>query len=205
MDIEVERPTRLSASYPHEKRLAMRKKPTSKKSGSDFVRLSSMSDDHIDRSEIPEVSPEQFARAMVRRGLKTVPPKAQLRSALTSRYSIGFASRGVATKRELIPCYGHIWKPTRRTGPNTRHKLVRLFCSIFVASCRQDGCSIAQGEAETARAAAQPWDSFATTENPAGVMDTTGLEMKDYVFRHKTPSFSPAGFGVRGQIGPGFR
>jgi uncharacterized protein (DUF4415 family) len=37
-----------------------------------------MSDDEIDKSEIPEVSPEQFARAMVRRGLKTVPPKAQL-------------------------------------------------------------------------------------------------------------------------------
>jgi uncharacterized protein (DUF4415 family) len=37
-----------------------------------------MADDEIDTSEIPEVTPEQFARAMVRRGLKPVPPKAQL-------------------------------------------------------------------------------------------------------------------------------
>jgi uncharacterized protein (DUF4415 family) len=56
----------------------MRKKPTSKKSGSDVKRLSAMTDDDIDTSEIPEVTPEQFARAIVRRGLKPVPPKAQL-------------------------------------------------------------------------------------------------------------------------------
>jgi uncharacterized protein (DUF4415 family) len=56
----------------------MRKKLTSKKAGSDFARLSAMSDDEIDTSGIPEVSPEQFARAIVRHGLKTVPPKAQL-------------------------------------------------------------------------------------------------------------------------------
>ena len=56
----------------------MRKKPTSKKSGSDFGRLSKMRNDEIDTSEIPEIAPEQFARAIVRRGLKPVAAKAQL-------------------------------------------------------------------------------------------------------------------------------
>lgn len=37
-----------------------------------------MSDDDIDTSDVPELSPEQFARAVVRRGLKPVEPKAQL-------------------------------------------------------------------------------------------------------------------------------
>lgn len=56
----------------------MRKKSTSKKLGSDFKRLSAMTDDEIDTRDIPQVTPEQFARAIVRRGLESVPPKAQL-------------------------------------------------------------------------------------------------------------------------------
>ena len=56
----------------------MRKKSTSNKSGSDLARLAAMTDDDIDTSEVPEITPEQFARAVVRRGLKAVPSKAQL-------------------------------------------------------------------------------------------------------------------------------
>ncbi len=37
-----------------------------------------MAYDAIDLSEVPEISPEQFARAVVRRGLKPVRPKVQL-------------------------------------------------------------------------------------------------------------------------------
>jgi uncharacterized protein (DUF4415 family) len=56
----------------------MSKRSTSKKSGSDFDRLSIMKDSEIDTSDIPEISPRQFARAVVRRGLKPMPAKAQL-------------------------------------------------------------------------------------------------------------------------------
>ena len=56
----------------------MRKKSTSKKQGSDLDRLSAMTDADVDTSEVPEISPEQFARAVVRRGLKPIPAKAQL-------------------------------------------------------------------------------------------------------------------------------
>ena len=56
----------------------MKKKSTSERPGADFDRLSAMTEDEIDLTEIPEISPEQFARALVRRGLKPVPPKAQL-------------------------------------------------------------------------------------------------------------------------------
>lgn len=37
-----------------------------------------MAEDEIDLSDTPEISPEQFARSIVRSGLKPVRPKAQL-------------------------------------------------------------------------------------------------------------------------------
>jgi len=56
----------------------MKKTATSKKSRTDWKRVDSLTDKDIDVSEIPEVSPEMFARAIVRRGLKPSSRKAQL-------------------------------------------------------------------------------------------------------------------------------
>ena len=56
----------------------MKKKVTSKKSQTDWKRLKSMKDKDINLSDSPELGPEMFARAIVRRGLKPVTRKAQL-------------------------------------------------------------------------------------------------------------------------------
>ena len=56
----------------------MKKPNTSKKSQTDWKRLRAMRDDDIDYSDIPPVSPEMFARGVLRRGLKPVPRKKQL-------------------------------------------------------------------------------------------------------------------------------
>jgi uncharacterized protein (DUF4415 family) len=48
----------------------MKKKSTSKKSLTDFARLDKMKDEDIDLSDAPEITPEMFAKAIVRRGLK---------------------------------------------------------------------------------------------------------------------------------------
>ena len=56
----------------------MKKKATIKKSGSDWKRLSSTTPDAVDTSDIPEISPERFARAVVRRGMKPSVSKVQL-------------------------------------------------------------------------------------------------------------------------------
>ena len=48
----------------------MKKKITSAKSETDFARLDAMQDTDIDLSEIPEITPEQFARAVIRRGIE---------------------------------------------------------------------------------------------------------------------------------------
>ena len=48
----------------------MKKKPISKKSQTDFTRLDKMKDEDIDLSDAPEITPEMFAKSIVRRGLK---------------------------------------------------------------------------------------------------------------------------------------
>ncbi len=56
----------------------MKKAATSKKSRTDWKRVDALKDEDIDLSDIPKVSPEMFAKAIVRRGLKPVSRKAQL-------------------------------------------------------------------------------------------------------------------------------
>jgi len=56
----------------------MKKRTTSKRSGSDWKRVDALEDRKIDFSDTPELTPEMFARAIVRRGLKPLPRKAQL-------------------------------------------------------------------------------------------------------------------------------
>ena len=48
----------------------MRIKSVSPKSQTDFARLDRMKDEDIDCSDVPEITPEMFAKAIVRRGLK---------------------------------------------------------------------------------------------------------------------------------------
>ncbi|MBI5304375.1 MAG: BrnA antitoxin family protein [Chloroflexi bacterium] len=56
----------------------MKRSRTLNKSLTDWVRLDAQSDEDIDLSDIPEITPEMFARAVVRRGLKPIPSKAQV-------------------------------------------------------------------------------------------------------------------------------
>ena len=56
----------------------MKKPATSRKSRTDGKRVGALRDEKIDFSDIPELTPEMFARAVVRRGLKPVPRKDQL-------------------------------------------------------------------------------------------------------------------------------
>lgn len=71
----------------------MKKNATSKKSGTDFKRLEKMTDADIDLSDIPEVTPEMFARGIVRRGLKPI-VKRQLTLRLDSDVIDWFRSQG---------------------------------------------------------------------------------------------------------------
>jgi uncharacterized protein (DUF4415 family) len=53
----------------------MKRKRTTSASQTDWSRLDATKDDEIDLSDSPELTPEMFARAVLRRGLKPVPRK----------------------------------------------------------------------------------------------------------------------------------
>ncbi|MBC7900534.1 MAG: BrnA antitoxin family protein [Saprospiraceae bacterium] len=56
----------------------MKKENIMKKSETDWDRIRNMGDKDIDFSDLPEVTPEMFANAVVRKGFKPVPQKKQL-------------------------------------------------------------------------------------------------------------------------------
>lgn len=56
----------------------MNKSHTSSKSLTDWKRLDAMQDEDIDLSDAPEITPDMFAQAVVRHGLKPAPKKQQI-------------------------------------------------------------------------------------------------------------------------------
>ena len=62
----------------------MKKSATVKKSRTNWKRIDAMKEQEIDFSDTPELTPEMFARAVVRRGLKPLPRKEQLTLRLDS-------------------------------------------------------------------------------------------------------------------------
>jgi uncharacterized protein (DUF4415 family) len=72
----------------------MKKAAISKRSRTDWKRVDALKDEEIDLSDTPEVSPEMFARALVRRGLKPTPRKAQLTLRLDSDVLEWFRKQG---------------------------------------------------------------------------------------------------------------
>ena len=56
----------------------MRKSAISKKSQTDWKRVDALKESEIDFSDTPKLTPQMFARAVVRRGLKPVPRKVLL-------------------------------------------------------------------------------------------------------------------------------
>jgi uncharacterized protein (DUF4415 family) len=71
----------------------MNKNTSSKKLGTDLKRVDAMTDADIDLSDIPEITPEMFAKAVVRRGLKPI-TKRQLTLRLDSDVVEWFKHQG---------------------------------------------------------------------------------------------------------------
>ena len=72
----------------------MKKSATSRKSQTDWARVDALKDEQIDFSDTPEIAAEMFARAVVRRGLKPVPRKAQITLRVDSDVLEWFKKRG---------------------------------------------------------------------------------------------------------------
>jgi uncharacterized protein (DUF4415 family) len=72
----------------------MNNKPISSKSETDWQRLDTMIDEEIDLSDCPEVTPEKFAKAIVRQGLPVDKNKAQVTLRIDSDVLEWFRSQG---------------------------------------------------------------------------------------------------------------
>jgi uncharacterized protein (DUF4415 family) len=72
----------------------MKKSVTSGKSQTDWQKLDEMTDDDIDFSDIPKLTPELFARAVVRKGLQPEPRKQQLTLRIDSDVLAWFKKHG---------------------------------------------------------------------------------------------------------------
>ncbi len=55
----------------------MKKSNTTNKSETDWARVDAMTDEDIDFSDIPKVTPEMFARGVLRKNFKPIPTKSQ--------------------------------------------------------------------------------------------------------------------------------
>jgi len=63
-------------------------------SQTDWKKIDAMEDEDINLSELPEVSPEQFAKAVVRKGLKPVQGKTQITLRLDTDVLNWFKAQG---------------------------------------------------------------------------------------------------------------
>ena len=82
----------------------MSKSTISNTSQTDWARLDAMGDDDIDLSDIPELTPEMFAKAVVKRGLKDKENKALLTLRVDQDVLTWFKSqgRGYQTRINLL-------------------------------------------------------------------------------------------------------
>jgi uncharacterized protein (DUF4415 family) len=71
----------------------MKKKATSPVSRTNWRRVDALTDDQVDLSDAPEITPEMFARAIVRQGLK-LPSKTQLTLRLDDDVVTWFRQQG---------------------------------------------------------------------------------------------------------------
>jgi uncharacterized protein (DUF4415 family) len=72
----------------------MKKSATSSKSLTDWKRVDAMKDEDIDLTECPEITPEMFAKAVVRHGLKPAVKKVQLTLRIDSDVVAWFKAQG---------------------------------------------------------------------------------------------------------------
>ncbi len=79
----------------------MNNKPTSIDSQTDWQRLETMSDEDIDFSDCPEITPEMFAKAIIRRGLPTTKARDQVTIGIDSDVLEWFKSRGQGYQAQI--------------------------------------------------------------------------------------------------------
>ena len=79
----------------------MKKKHISRKSQTDWERVDKLTDNEIDFSENPEVTPEMFAKAILRKGLKPVVRKSQVTIRIDNDVLTWFKKQGTGYQTRI--------------------------------------------------------------------------------------------------------
>lgn len=79
----------------------MNSEPTLSNSQTDWQRLDAMSDEDIDFSDCPEITPEMFARAVVRRSVPVTKGKAQVTLSIDNDVLDWFKSQGKGYQTQI--------------------------------------------------------------------------------------------------------
>jgi uncharacterized protein (DUF4415 family) len=79
----------------------MKKKNISRKSLTDLDRVDKIKDKDIDLSDNPEVTPEMFAKSVVRKGLKTVKRKTQVTLRIDEDVLVWFKKQGTGYQTRI--------------------------------------------------------------------------------------------------------
>lgn len=79
----------------------MNNKFTSSNSQTDWERLEAMTDEEIDFSDCPEITPEMFAKAIVRKGLPNPQTKIQVTLPIDSDILEWFESQGQGYQTQI--------------------------------------------------------------------------------------------------------
>jgi uncharacterized protein (DUF4415 family) len=107
------------ALFQLERQPSMKKSRTLSKSRTDWTRLDVLADADIDTSDIPEITPEMFAKAIVRRGLKPVAKKTQVTLRVDSDVLSWFKSQGRGYQTQintLLRAYMQAREPKRHAS-----------------------------------------------------------------------------------------
>jgi uncharacterized protein (DUF4415 family) len=79
----------------------VKKKATSPHSLADWDRVDRMRDEDIDFSDLPEIPPERFAQALVRKGLKPVSRKSQITLRIDADVLEWFRAKGSGYQSQM--------------------------------------------------------------------------------------------------------
>ena len=95
----------------------MKKRVTLRKSQTDWKRVDMLSDRGIDFTDTPELTPEMFARAVVRRGLKPVTRKRQLTIRIDSDVLEWYRRQGPGYQTRINALLRAYMQERARTAP----------------------------------------------------------------------------------------
>lgn len=79
----------------------MKNRATSQPSQSDWDRVDRLRDQDIDLSDVPEIPPERFAQAIVRKGLQPVRRKAQITLRVDADVLDWFRAKGTGYQSQM--------------------------------------------------------------------------------------------------------